>query len=60
MYLICVNIIVIPTDLFVEMIPITETRNYGLKISSGTAMYAYLYYDKNPLDVIASLIFPGE
>ena len=50
----------IPTDLFVEMIPITETRNYGLKISSGTAMYAYLYYDKNPLDVIASLIFPGE
>ncbi len=50
----------VPTDLFVELIPIAETRNYGQKISAGAAMYAYLYYDENPLDVIANLIFPGE
>ena len=47
----------IPTDLFVELIPINETRNYGQKVSSGAAMYAYLYYGKNPLDVISDLIF---
>jgi soluble lytic murein transglycosylase len=33
-------------DLFLESIPITETRNYGRLLLGGAALYRFLYYDK--------------
>ena len=46
----------LPSDLFLETIPIYETRNYGRKVIQSAAVYAYLYYDKNPCDIIAEMM----
>ena len=33
----------IPNDIFLEMLNITETRNYGRNVTAAAAIYAYLY-----------------
>ncbi|MBO5607019.1 MAG: lytic transglycosylase domain-containing protein [Treponema sp.] len=42
----------IPEDIFLEALPIQETRDYGRKIVGASAMYAMLYYDKDPSEII--------
>ncbi len=42
----------LPADIFLECIPFKETRNYGKKILKTAAVYAYLYYGKQPETVI--------
>lgn len=44
------------SDLFLETIPYTETRNYGRKVISSAAIYAWLYYEKNPCDIIDEMM----
>lgn len=44
------------SDLFLETIPISETRNYGRKVIQSAAIYAWLYYDKNPCDIIDEMM----
>lgn len=44
------------SDLFLETIPISETRNYGRKVIQSAAIYAWLYYDKNPYDIIDEMM----
>lgn len=42
----------LPSDLFLETIPFRETREYGRKVISASAIYAWLYYQKNPGDIV--------
>lgn len=37
----------LPADLFLETVPLTETRGYGRKLISATAMYEWLYSDND-------------
>lgn len=46
----------LPSELFLETIPISETRNYGRKVIQSSAIYAWLYYDKNPCDIIDEMM----
>lgn len=46
----------LPSDLFLETIPISETRNYGRKVIQSAALYAWLYYDKNPCDIVSEMM----
>lgn len=46
----------LPSDLFLETIPFNETRGYGRSVISAAAMYGWLYYDKNPADIITSMM----
>lgn len=46
----------LPSDLFLETIPFNETRNYGRKVISSAAIYGWLYYDKNPCDIIDEMM----
>lgn len=41
-----------PPDLFLEMIPFSETRGYGKKIVSAAAIYGNLYYGKSLMGVL--------
>jgi soluble lytic murein transglycosylase len=34
----------LPDDLFLETVPITETREYGKRVAASTSAYSYLYY----------------
>ena len=43
------------SDLFLETIPYSETRDYGRKLISASAMYASLYYD-TPVPVVVKKI----
>ena len=43
-------------DLLLEALPFSETREYGRKVVSASAMYAYLYYGANPSDVVAEMM----
>lgn len=43
-------------DLFLEIIPFSETREYGRKILSAATMYGILYYDKTTSEVIAEIM----
>jgi soluble lytic murein transglycosylase len=36
-----------PADLFLETIPIFETRDYGRKVAAAAAVYEELYYRQN-------------
>jgi soluble lytic murein transglycosylase len=45
-----------PYDLFLETIPYSETREYGRKLVSGSAVYGWLYYDKSIHDVVDEII----
>ena len=46
----------VPIDIFVEMLPIAESRGYGKKVLSAAAIYGYLYYGKNTKDIIEELL----
>ena len=46
----------LPSDLFLETIPISETRNYGRKVIQSAALYAWLYYEKNPCDIVNEMM----
>jgi len=45
----------LPLDLFLEAIPIPETRNYGRFVLAAAAIYGYLYYGTTMEDVAASI-----
>lgn len=45
-----------PYDLFLETIPYSETREYGRKLVSGSAVYGWLYYGKSMHDVVDEII----
>ena len=45
-----------PDDLFLEIIPYSETRQYGRKLIGSAAMYSWLYYDKDLCDEINVLV----
>ncbi len=46
----------LPNDLFLEMLPITETREYGRKLVSAASLYGLLYYDLGPDDVVPRIM----
>jgi soluble lytic murein transglycosylase-like protein len=47
----------LPSDLFIESVPIVETRGYVRKILVSSVMYAFLYHDSDPRQ--AALSFFG-
>lgn len=47
----------LPEDLVLELIPFTETRNYGKKIVSAAAVYGDLYYGKSHTEVVSEIMF---
>lgn len=46
----------LPSDLFLETIPFAETRNYGRKVVQSAALYAWLYYNKSPYEIIDEMM----
>ncbi len=44
------------SDMFLETLPFAETRDYGRRVVSAAAMYAWLYDGKNPCDIISELM----
>jgi len=44
------------SDMFLETLPFAETRDYGRRVVSAAAMYAYLYDGKNPCDIVSELM----
>lgn len=46
----------LPNDIFLEALPIEETRDYGRKVIGCTAIYSYLYHDKNPGEIVHDLM----
>ncbi len=47
----------LPLDLFLETVPFAETRDYGRKLLASSVLYGYLYYGKNPHEIVAEM-FP--
>lgn len=47
----------IPTDLFLETLPFSETREYGRKLISAAALYGWLYEEKTPADVVREILY---
>lgn len=45
-----------PDDLFLETVPITETREYGRKLVAATIMYDYLYNNIDYADSVQQVI----
>jgi soluble lytic murein transglycosylase len=45
----------LPDDLFLETIGITETREYGKRVAAAAAAYGYLYYNLKMEDVLADI-----
>lgn len=48
----------LPLDLFLEVIPFSETREYGRKVVSAATMYGMFYYNMNASSIIKELVFP--
>lgn len=46
----------IPSDLFVEFLPYAETREYGRKIITASAIYGWLYYGKNIPETVREIL----
>lgn len=46
----------VPIDIFIEMLPIQESRGYGKKVLSAAAIYGFLYYDTTTDEVINSIL----
>lgn len=42
-------------DLFLEILPFQETREYGRKLVSAAAMYGFLYYGTTPAETVRKL-----
>lgn len=47
----------ISMDLFLESLPFAETREYGRKVVSAAALYAYLYDGKLPGDTVREIMY---
>lgn len=47
----------IPTDLFLETLPFTETREYGKKLVSAAALYGWLYEGITPAQTVRGLMY---
>lgn len=47
----------ISMDLFLESLPFTETREYGRKVISAAAMYAYLYNGILPSETVREIMY---
>ena len=47
----------ISMDLFLESLPFAETREYGRKVISAAAVYAYLYENKLPSETVRDLMY---
>lgn len=47
----------IPTDLFLETLPFSETRGYGRKLVSAAALYGWLYEGKSPSETVREIIY---
>ncbi len=45
-----------PLDLFLEMVPFKESREYVKAVLAAAAVYGFLYYGENPETLISSLI----
>lgn len=45
----------LPSDLFLEVLPYAETREYGRKTAVAAAMYGALYYNKSTTEVLSEL-----
>ncbi len=43
-------------DLFLEILPFEETREYGRKVISAAVIYAWLYYGKTPVQTVKELM----
>ena len=43
-------------DLFLETLPFTETRDYGRQLVEASALYAWLYYDKKPSEIVHEIM----
>lgn len=48
----------LPEDLFLETVPLAETREYGRKVLAATAVYGYLYAGKTLEQAVADIL-PG-
>lgn len=46
----------LPHDLLLEVLPFSETRDYGRKTLSAAVMYAYLYYGKSVPDTVKEIL----
>lgn len=46
----------LPEDLFLETIPYDETREYGRKLVGATAMYGWLYYNKDINTIVKEIV----
>lgn len=44
-----------PVDLFLEVLPFQETREYGRKLVGASAMYGFLYYGISPAQTVREL-----
>ena len=44
------------SDIFLETLPFAETRDYGRRVVSAAAMYAWLYDGKNPCQIVNELM----
>ncbi|MBQ9626157.1 MAG: hypothetical protein IJR40_03180, partial [Treponema sp.] len=44
------------SDMFLETLPFAETRDYGRRVVSAAAIYAWLYNGKNPCDIVNELM----
>lgn len=47
----------ISMDLFLESLPFAETREYGRKVISAAALYAYLYEGKLPGETVREIMY---
>ncbi len=46
----------LPNDLFLEMLPISETREYGRKVVGAASIYGLLYYELSSEEVISRIM----
>ena len=47
----------ISMDLFLESLPFAETREYGRKVVSAAAVYAYLYEGRTPSETVREIMY---
>ena len=45
-----------PKDLFLELLPISETREYGRRVLAGAVMYGTLYYGLSMEEIIENIM----
>jgi soluble lytic murein transglycosylase len=50
----------LPDDLFLETVPITQTREYGKRVSAAAAAYGYLYYELEMEATLADILNKGK